>query len=318
MSASRALIVGSRGLLGAALARELARRGVTSLCPMIRWGEREAGADLARAFAALSETGEPWLLFWAAGAGVTQTPQRVFDEEVAVLSAFAEHIASSRAAARGTVFFASSAGAAYAGASAPPFTEATDPLPIAPYGMTKLALEAAVTELTRHGTRVAIGRIANLYGPGQNLAKPQGLVSQLCRSIVTNRPLGVYVPMDTLRDYIYVDDAAATIADLTQQVAAGTAGSPAVVKIIATGQAISIARVLGELRLITRRKPPLILAASPFSAAQARDLRLRSTVLPELDRRVFTPFSVGFARTLADVRMRTLSPHGRSAAAGRP
>lgn len=309
MKTARALIIGSRGLLGKALARELVGRGVAPSCPSIRWGQPEAGADLASAFDALVETGDDWQLFWTAGAGVTQTPQHAFDEEIAVFTAFTEHIAMSRGAGAGTVFFASSAGAAYAGAVGAPFTEATDPVALAPYGVTKLALEVAVAKLTRVGTRVAIGRIANLYGPGQNLAKPQGLVSQLCRSIVTSKPLGVYVPMDTLRDYIYVDDAAITIADLTAAVAARPAGSAAVVKIIGTGQAISIAKVLGELRLIARRRPPLILAASPFSAGQARDLRLRSIVLPELDRRPFTPFAVGFSQTLADVRGRTLRAH---------
>jgi UDP-glucose 4-epimerase len=306
VSASRALVIGSRGLLGKALARELKQRGVETLCPAIRWAQPEAQGDLERAFDALSAPGSSWSVFWAAGAGVTQTPQSAFDEEIAVFTAFSEYIAQSGTARSGTFFFASSAGAAYAGSTHPPFTEATPPEPLAPYGHTKLALERIVANLTDAGTRVAIGRIANLYGPGQNLAKPQGLISQLCLSLVTSRPLGVYVPIDTLRDYIYVDDAARIIVDLLDAVAPREPGSPAVIKIIASGQAISIAKVLGELRLIARRRPPLILAASPFSASQARDLRMRSTVLPEIDRRPLTPFPVGFEQTLADVRARTL------------
>ncbi|MFC4243513.1 NAD-dependent epimerase/dehydratase family protein [Gryllotalpicola reticulitermitis] len=307
MSSSPALVVGSHGLLGKALSRELNRRGFHTLRPAIRWRGPDARGDLERAFHALTAAAGPWAVFWAAGAGVTQTPQAVFDEEIAVFSAFAAHVAQSSAARTGTFFFASSAGAAYAGSAHPPFTEATTPEPLAPYGHTKLALEQIIAGLTDAGTRVAIGRIANLYGPGQNLAKPQGLISQLCLSLVTNRPLGVYVPMDTLRDYIYVDDAAATIVELVQAMTQLAPGSPAVTKIIASGQAISIAKVLGELRLIARRRPPLILAASPFSAAQARDLRMESTVFPEIDRRTLTPFPVGFAQTLADVRGRTLA-----------
>ena len=52
------------------------------------------------------------------------------------------------------------------------------------------------------GTAVLVGRIANLYGPGQNLAKPQGLVSQLCLANLTGQPLSIYVSLDTLRDYL--------------------------------------------------------------------------------------------------------------------
>lgn len=301
------LVIGSRGLLGRALSRELTSRGLDLARPQIRWTRPEAKSDLEHTFHTLTASGEPWSVFWSAGVGVTQTPQHAFDEEVDVFSAFAEFMASSNTAGTGTVFFASSAGATYAGAVRPPFTESTAPAPLTPYGRAKLALERAAVKLTDAGIRVAIGRIANLYGPGQNLTKPQGLISQLCLSLVTNRPLGVYVPMDTLRDYIYVRDAAAVIADFTQAVGAREPGSAAVTKIVASGHAISVAKVLGELRLIARRRPPLILAASPLSAAQARDLRFRSTVLAELDRRPLTPFPVGLARTLADVSSRRLN-----------
>ncbi|WP_243063528.1 NAD-dependent epimerase/dehydratase family protein [Humibacter sp. RRB41] len=308
MNAKRALVIGSHGLLGQALSRELTRRGADVFSPEIRWGLPASRSDLQHAFRSLTKPDEPWSLYWSAGAGVTQTPQNAFDEEIAVFSSFVDHIARSKAASRGTIFFASSVGGAYGGSANPPFTESTLPSPLAPYGQTKLILERIVASLTDVGARVAIGRIANLYGPGQNLAKPQGLVSQLCVSLVTNRPLGVYVPMDTLRDYIYVQDAATVVVDLLQTVAAWESGSRPVTKIIATGQAISIAKVLGEMRLIARRRPPLILASSTYATSQTRDLRVRSTVFPELDRRAHTPFPVGFARTLADVRSRILNP----------
>jgi UDP-glucose 4-epimerase len=131
------------------------------------------------------------------------------------------------------------------------------------------------------------------------------LISHLCLSIVRNKPLPVYVPLDTLRDYIYVEDAAAMVADFLEVASLRAPGSPALSKIVATGQAVSIAEVLGELRLIARRKPPLFLASSPLSRAQTRDLRFRSSFLPEINRRPLTPLPVGIARTLADVERRT-------------
>jgi UDP-glucose 4-epimerase len=305
----RALIVGSTGLLGQALAGELQHRGLTALRPRIRWGTRDALGDLISAYEGLTASGGPWVLLWSAGVGITQTPQQVFDEEYEVVAGLVDHIERSGAASRGAVFFASSAGAAYAGSTDPPFTESTSPRPLAPYGHTRLRLERLVSRLADAGTRVAVGRIANLYGPGQNLSKPQGLISHLCLSIVRNRPLPVYVPLDTLRDYVYVRDAAAMVVDLLATVMKQGTGSPAVMKILASGQAVSIAEVLGELRLIARRRPPLFLASSPLSRAQTRDLRFRSTVFPELDFRSLTPFPVGIARTLADVGTRIRNDH---------
>ena len=107
-------------------------------------------------------------------------------------------------------FLASSAGGVYAGASGPPFTEHTEPAPISAYGRAKLRSEEIATEFAvRTSTALLVGRLANLYGPGQNLDKPQGLVSQLCLAQLTRQPLTVYVPLDTMRDYLFVDDAAA-------------------------------------------------------------------------------------------------------------
>ncbi len=60
-------------------------------------------------------------------------------------------------------------------------------------------------------TPLLVGRLSNLYGPGQDLAKPQGLISQLCRAQLTRRPLSIYVSLDTRRDYLFVDDAAAMV-----------------------------------------------------------------------------------------------------------
>src|SRR5205085_1105739 len=112
--------------------------------------------------------------------------------------------------------------------------------PRTPYGVAKLAMEAAVGRFAADtGTPTVVGRIGNLYGPGQNLAKPQGLVSQVCRTHLTGQPLLLYVPLDTMRDYIYVRDCADVIAAALGSVrerVAGNVGGPVVTKILASGQ----------------------------------------------------------------------------------
>lgn len=300
----KTLVVGYNGMLGSAVCRSLRSRSIEPLTPDVRWGGRGADEDLAAAFAAVSDGGGPWRIFWCAGAGVTATPQHVFDAELVTFQRFCDVVAASGRGSDGTFFFTSSAGGLYAGASGPPFTEHTPVAPLAPYGHAKVALEAVVARLTDVGVRVAIGRVSNLYGPGQDLTKPQGLVSQLCLSLQTRRPLGIYVSLDTLRDYIFTDDAAALIVDVVDRAGTLGSGSDPVVKIIAAHQSTSIAELLGELRLITKRRPPVVLAASPQRKVQARDLRMRSVVWADLDHRPLMPFPAGVAICLADVGMR--------------
>ena len=138
----------------------------------------------------------------------------------------------------------------YAG-SPTAFDERTEPRPIAPYGHAKLAQELAAERWSaRTGVPVVIGRIGNLYGPGQDLRKAQGLISQLCSTQIRQQPLTIYVPLATMRDYVYVVDFAAVVA--------GALASPppgVTVKVIASQRPMSIGLVLGEFRRVLRRNP---------------------------------------------------------------
>jgi UDP-glucose 4-epimerase len=228
----------------------------------------------------------------------------------AVLEALADGVAEAGPQSRGegALFLASSAGGVYAGSHAAPYDEYSPTAPLSDYGRAKLRAEEAVTQWSqRTGIPVLVGRIANLYGPGQNLDKPQGLVSQLCAAHLERRPSSIWVSLDTLRDYIFAPDCAQLVLDalgrLRQE--AARASEPIVVtKILATQRAITIGAVTAELRRIFRRRPTIVLGASPTSSMQARDLSLISRVWPELDRRTLTTFPAGVSATLADLQRR--------------
>jgi NAD dependent epimerase/dehydratase family len=201
--------------------------------------------------------------------------------------------------AGGALFVASSAGGIYAGSAQPPFSEQTPARPISPYGHAKLATEWLAADFSeRTGVPVLIGRIANLYGPGQNVDKPQGLVSQLCRAHLTRTPVSIYVPLDTARDYLYVDDAARVIVDGLERVREEGGRK---IKIIASGRTTSVAAIIAELGRVTKRRPQIVLGASPNARYQARDLRLRSAVWPDLDRGARTTLAAGISATLESV-----------------
>jgi UDP-glucose 4-epimerase len=238
---------------------------------------------------------------------VTGTSAQALQLELLALRETLDALTAAPRGGNGAFFFASSAGGLYAGVGEPPYDESSPVRPLAAYGQAKLDAEAMVSDWSdQTGTPSLIGRIANLYGPGQNLAKAQGLISQICRSHLTGQPLSIFVSLDTLRDYLYAPDCAGLIVDglarLRQEYS--VAGPRVVTKILASQRAITIGAVLGEMRRIFKASPRIVLGASAVSALQARDLSLRSKVWPELDRRSLTPLPAGIAATEADLQRR--------------
>src|SRR5450759_5347241 len=276
----------------------------------IEWSATGAGAVELRQRAGefLGVVGDrPWSVAWCAGAGITGTSENALRLELAALRETLDALADAPRGRDGAFFFASSAGGVYAGVGAPPYDESSPVRPFAAYGQAKLDGEALVTAWSQQtGTPSLIGRIANLYGPGQNLAKAQGLISQICRTHLTGQPLSIYVSLDTLRDYFFAPDCAGLIVEGLARLRRESSAthSSVVTKILASQRAITIGAVIGEMRRIVKRSPRVVLGASPVSAMQAKDLSLRSRVWPDLDRRTLTPFPVGVAITAADLLRR--------------
>jgi UDP-glucose 4-epimerase len=160
------------------------------------------------------------------------------------------------------------------------------------------------------GWRSFISRITNLYGPGQDISKAQGLISVLVAGHVTGSPVSVYVSLDTLRDYVYEDDAAAVIVAGTARVADEPPGST-VVKVVGTMRTVSIGAILSELTRLNRRRGPIVLGQGP-SRGQALDLRVRSEVWTDLDALVRTTLPEGLGRVFAAQLRSTALPDERA------
>jgi UDP-glucose 4-epimerase len=299
--AAASLVVGGGGLLGSAVLRELHRQGRHPERAVVPWSDPGAAVEaLASATERLVSRGVPWRMYWCAGSGVVASGHEQLDAEVTTLDGFLTRLAAQLSSgARPSAFFlASSAGGVYAGSDGSPFTEQTEPRPISPYGEAKLAAEVRMRAFAAEtGIPVLLGRIANLYGPGQDPRKAQGLISVLCRAHLGRRPSSIYVSLDTARDYIYVDDVARLAIAATERVAASEPGT-ALVKILASQTDTTVAAILGELRRITKRPPRVVLGASAGARFQARDLRFRSVVWPDLDRLVTTSLPTGMAATM--------------------
>ena len=183
-----------RGLLGRPVERTLRTHGEVWRGPdALRWSEPDVlGRQLGsacKAFALAVGDGA-WQVAWCAGAGVIASDDQHLDGEEQALSQSGRLSTAMGGRGHGTVFIASSAGGVYAGSAGPPFTEATEPRPFSYYGETKLRQETIARNWSAAtATPVLIGRIANLYGPGQDVSKPQGLISQLAASMLRRRPI---------------------------------------------------------------------------------------------------------------------------------
>ncbi len=305
-----AWVVGAGGLVGRHVRAELTATGHEVLTTSVPWAdEQDSVRTLTQAVDrfAQARAGRPWVLAWCAGAGVVATGEDALAAEVRVFERVTSALAASVLPAEdGVVFLASSAGGLYAGSTPAPFDERTAPRPLVPYGRAKLAMEAAVEELAgATGVRAVLGRLSNIYGPGQTLGKPQGLLSQLCLADATGRPLPVFVSMDTIRDYLYAGDAARMIVRSIALARAEPVGT-VVAKVLASGRPVTVGYLVSEARRVFHR-PLRTIPVGGASAGQVLDLRLESRVWPEVDALAATPLAAGLSRTSADVRARVVS-----------
>ncbi|MHB0829002.1 MAG: NAD-dependent epimerase/dehydratase family protein [Schaalia turicensis] len=300
------IVIGAGGLLGGAIKRLLMIRGKTVVSPFqVPWKDnvdRVVEALLQTVRDALeSESQQPtgaWGIYWCAGSGTTGGTSEQFASEIEVYQRFIHALSQEFRAdlCRLTFFYASSAGGVYAGSAHPPFNELTEPNPLSSYGEAKLVCEEATRELADNGALVFIGRIANLYGPGQNLAKGQGLISSLSMAHHKGSYGKIFVSLDTLRDYIYVDDAAKKIVSLC---ACGDRSDEGnfVVKLICSGSSMSVAEVIAIFNIVAKKRLPCIYGVTSQTALQARDLRLQSCIRKEIDKIELTSFVSGLVAT---------------------
>ncbi len=299
MTEPRVWTIGSGGLIGSAVARTASRPFIGGPVP---WSDGPAAlASLVEALARFAEEvgGDPWAIVWAAGAATVAATEEEAQAEADLFAAFAEQVARSDLPAEGVVLLVSSAGGIHAGSVQPPFDERTPPAPISPYGRARLAQEQAGERLLGEQWPVILARVSNVYGPGQDLTKLQGLISRLALCSLTREPLNVFVPISTVRDYIYVDDVAALVhAWLAQE--AGSAPGPRV-RIIASGEGTSIGQLIRTAQDVGHRRVPIAMGTHPSASRQAPDLRFTPSVPECMTSIASTSVPVGMKKVFDDL-----------------
>jgi UDP-glucose 4-epimerase len=279
-----AWVVGRGGLLGShvAAALRVRSRDAAFLPGSFSWndpgrlfGEIEAAVS---AFSSQVRDHDGWSIFWCAGSGIVGASAASLGEES---RSFERFLARLRPPRPGRFFLASSAGGVWGGSTDRPITEASPPRPISAYGLLQLEKEGA---LARWAGQVAnastlVGRLSNLYGPGQALAKAQGLVSSLTRSLLLGRPAHVFVPLDTIRDYLYAEDAAQAILrgmDRLRDEATRSRASVHALKLFASEQSTTIGGLIGALRRTAKQPLRVVTGLHPATSLQPACLQFRS------------------------------------------
>lgn len=304
-----AWVMGSGGLLGSALCCALRHNGTEIFSPAERFcwsSESELAAQLAaavKAFSACIGTEERWEIYWAAGVGTMSSSEPALAHETRVLSRLLRLVESEPRlmAKTGALAFASSAGAIYAGSRDDIISENTPPAPTTAYAREKLRQEDLVRAfaLANRGMAALLARISTLYGPGQATGKQQGLLAHIARCILRNQPIQIYVPFDTVRDYIAADDVAAAMVDVLRK----TSEEPGVLtKIIAAEQPTTIAEIISIFKRIARRSPRVVTSVSRLSSIYSRRVQFRSTAALECTPKSRISLLVGIAQVMSAER----------------
>ncbi|KAA9084155.1 NAD-dependent epimerase/dehydratase family protein [Microbacterium radiodurans] len=97
-----------------------------------------------------------------------------------------------------------SSSSVYGDAENYPTLESDRPMPVSPYGVSKLAAEHLCTLYARNfGVPTVSLRYFTVYGPGQ---RPDMAFTRFCKAAVTGSPITLYGDGEQIRDFTFVDD----------------------------------------------------------------------------------------------------------------
>jgi nucleoside-diphosphate-sugar epimerase len=248
----KALITGVAGFIGSHLAAGLLRRGwfVTGLDARSPASDPVAAENLAEL------TGDPRFQF--VGADVTADDLTILSEGAQVVfhlaalagvrrswgDRFSDYLACNvlgtqrvieacAAADVPRLVFASSS-SVYGPGTGKPSRETDLPLPLSPYGVSKLAAERlclAYAHQRGAATTVIALRYFTVYGPRQ---RPDMAFSRIMRAALSGRAMSLYGTGAQRRDFTYISDAVAAT------IAAATADARAEVVNVASGRSVPL------------------------------------------------------------------------------
>ena len=295
---TRIWVIGAHGLLGQSVRDALLPAEKWDAPERIAWNDEQRAANQLRTSAQQffnDVESESWQIFWCAGRGTVLGSTSETEIERGYLGLLLQEInrQPETIQGRGTFVFSSSAGAVYGGGDGGPYSELSPVNPFGPYGEHKVKCEEIIQRF--RGTspcRVAICRISNLYGPNQDLSKGQGLISTLTVAMLKHKPAPIYVPLETVRNFIYADDAARIMVELSKVLSMRESGA-FILKNVCSPHDLSIAMIVHEFTRVFGRRPPIVGRSPKVHAFSPRSLGVRSVVEQQIDEVPSTKLAIG-------------------------
>lgn len=160
------------------------------------------------------------------------------------------------------IIFASSGGTVYGRPRAVPIGEGHSTEPECSYGIVKLTIEKylALYRLM-HGTPYRVLRMANPYGPGQEINRAQGAIGVLLSRVLSGQPVEIWGDGSVVRDYFYISDATSAL-----KMAEAYTGDEHVFN-VGSGKGHSLLDILAAIERVTQRKCEV-----RFTAARSFDV----------------------------------------------
>ena len=272
-------VIGSGGMVGSSI---LNSNSEFKILPVtVPWNDKLPAMRVLEQFCDGISRKDEVRIVWAAGAATVGATSNSLSNEVEVFQHFVGCLVATNCKVLSFTLI-SSAGGIYSGNRETLIDEDTKENPTSNYGITKYHQEQLLVNIgSANKFKVIIARLSNVYGPDQNMAKRQGLISNLVRATFSREPLSIFVPIDTRRDYIHSHDVGIKIGKLIER--AEATNGELFVKIICAGKTHTISQIIGEIKSVSKRKPPIIFSLSPLSSQQPLSLSFKSKVFKEID-----------------------------------
>lgn len=130
-----------------------------------------------------------------------------------------------------------------------PINESAPTNPISAHGIHKLTIEKYLLLAHRlHGIEVRVLRIANPYGPDQDLLGRQGFIAIVIGNLMRDIPVSLRDKGSAVRDFIYIDDLAEALV-----LSGSLDGLPSVIN-IASGKGYSLQEVVNLIAQLIGHK----------------------------------------------------------------
>lgn len=187
--------------------------------------------------------------------GVTypsEFPSHPMDEVVVALQPLLGTLEAMRARKNTSLMYISSGGTVYGEAQSVPIPESAPTEPSSGYGVLKLSCEKYIQMYKqRHKVNATIARVANPYGPGQEIGRGQGLVAAFLGLAANGETAMIFGDGQNVRDYIHIHD----VAEALHRLAAARSAPPVVN--VGTGLGHSINDVLALVEKVSGSSIPV-------------------------------------------------------------